>query len=288
MHSFSSSLLTSKLIIKLTILCLMIPNAVPNALAQTNDGTSIPNDFFYQNQPIDPFCVSKLANIDQTKAEPVNIDECSKHKEVEFENINEQLTKNKFFGFDYKEKLPTGYMAHGYNYYKYLGKIDNLHILYSIQNGGGSGEFTALFLARRTGNYIHLAKMIAYGDRCNGGLSDVSVKDKKILYSQALTPFDLVSLSNKKSEKLQAYEDLASCAVCCIAKGIYEYSDDQSKLTSILINKDAGNNNASVQGKFQPCFDQLIKEYKANSKDKLTLPELDEFVAKFNETCVKH
>src|SRR5690606_23485956 len=119
--------------------------------------------------------------------------------------------------------------SQGYTYYKFFNAGNNQYWIYSINNGGGSGDFTNLYLVQRLDSHTLGIQTIAGGDRCNGGIQNVTKKNNHLTFIVNLTPYDLIALSNTKIQNLNAYDDLAACAVCCAAKAFY-IVDNQSKL----------------------------------------------------------
>jgi N-acetyl-beta-hexosaminidase len=124
---------------------------------------------------------------------------------------------------------------------------------------------------------------VPIGDRCNGGISTVSLKDKKLTYTINITPYDFITLSNTKIPKLQAYDDLAACAACCQGTATFESDFENSHLVSI----DLGELSEQSQGMYQDCFNRLLKEYIANGQKSLNPDELNKFVEKFKSKCIQ-
>jgi hypothetical protein len=112
-------------------------------------------------------------------------------------------------------------------------------------------------------------KSIAGGDRCNGGVQDVSVQNQRLIYSANVSAYDFLDLAKDDNQhQLKAYEDLAECAVCCVGKAFYQVdSKGNSQYQYIDLGKDVKENELPDQGKYQACFNKLLVSYAAkNSK----------------------
>lgn len=266
--------------------------------AQSAASESFPKDFKYQNKPIDPLCIQKLSSNDMARAASVNIDDCSKHPDYQIVKVNEDLTRKGFVGYDYTFKVPNNAVLQGTSYYKYLGQIhdgvNDGHVIYSMQNMGGNGLSTSILLLKRMGNNLHLLKELAGGERCNGGIDpSVQLKDKKtITYKASVTPFDVISFSGVRMQNLQAYNDLAACAACCIGEAVFEFDllkDTKPRLISLTLGKDAGKDEVYTQGKLQSCFNGVVRDYANKNKGglKFSAEQLKDFAEQFNATCMK-
>jgi hypothetical protein len=248
------------------------------------------NDFTYKGQPIPALCLDSLRD-DMLQSEPekkasIELKTCYKKPGYKPQGKSADLIRKGFVGFNYTHKDSGLYTLHGSSYYKVLGKYKDSYVIYTIHSGGGSGEFTSLIVVKRQDDTLVLENTLAAGDRCNGGIEDPSLKGTTLTYKQKISPADFLDLSKDNPHKLQAYDDLAACAVCCIGSATFESDFANATFKSISLDKDAGNNNASIQGKYQPCFDKLIIKYKKQGKSKMSEEELKEFMTKFNSTCI--
>lgn len=168
--------------------------------------------------------------------------------------------------------------------YRYLGKLKNGRDIVRVDMGGGG-----------TGNFIDVREVeikdhrlissnVHGGDRCNGALEDASVQNGVLRYSQNITPFDLIELSDGNQAGFKAYEDIEACAICCV--GTANYEDDQ--LVSVTIGPafekgDIGND----VGPKDMCFYETYNETAVNGKTILNADALKAFGVKFNERCAK-
>lgn len=241
-------------------------------------------DLFYLGKPIDALCFFNLEN----NSNVIKLNECGIKKEKYIiKNQDNDLLKRGFIGFEWKE-TGVSYPSAGYSYYKVFPASNKQYWLYTINNSGGSGEFTAINLIKRKNDSTLEMKAIITGDRCNGGIQEVRQQDGHLNFSVNLTAYDFIALTNQNVHHVQAYDDLAACATCCAAKAVY---DMNSNATLKLIYIDMGENKnpeeMSTQGKYQLCFNNLFTQYVTHGKTKLNEAQLKQFVTEFNGKCVK-
>lgn len=243
-----------------------------------------PADLMFHNKPIDPLCF----NITEGNATTVDLNNCgiTKQKYVS-KGSNETLIQQGYIGYNWQD--PSFQEApQGFSYYKIFHAGPNQYWLSTVNNGGGSGDFTTIYLVKRKNPTTLEVKALAGGDRCNGGLLDVSGSNNTLTYSVNITAYDFIALASKNDPKLKAYEDLAACAVCCVAKAVYEVSPNSSPQLKYF---DLGKNNNTKempdQGTYQACFNQLLSSYVTTGDTQLKQDKLNEFVHKFNQNCIK-
>lgn len=173
----------------------------------------------------------------------------------------------------------------GYFYYRYLGRADGLDILYMESSGGGSGEFTSLVGITRNGQTLQSKRDYAGGDRCNGGLSDVSLANGRLSFDQAITPYDLIALA-KLSVKLEAYRDLEASASSCI--GFNHVTDSGARWTGVTLTEKtwADQRGWTDQYRHQACFNELYRETVAQGHTELDHNAVMAFANNFIKRCV--
>ena len=198
-----------------------------------------------------------------------------------------ELKKKGYIGFDWQDESMSGEM-HGYSYYRYFSASNKSFWIYAINNTGGSGEFDNIYLAKRMDANTLRMEPVAGGDRCNGGIQDVSEKGNTLSYSVNLTAYDVTDLAKTKLKDVKAYDDLAACAVCCVATARYQI-DPGMKLTlnHVELQKVAAASELPDQGKYQACFNNLMMDYVKKNQLKLEAAALDTFVQKFHDECAK-
>lgn len=132
------------------------------------------------------------------------------------------LIKKGFTGYDWQDPLNSA--TQGYSYYKIFNAGNHRYWIYTVNNGGGSGDFTAIQLIKRKNANTLETKAITRGDRYNGGLQNVSEKNSQLTFSANLTAYDFINPAENHNSSTKAYDDLAACAVCCVAKAFYTVS----------------------------------------------------------------
>jgi hypothetical protein len=245
---------------------------------------NVPENLMFHNKPIDALC---FFNMDMSSKE-INLNQCGLAKGTYTVTGRENnLIEKGYIGYNWHDSATPG-VIQGYSYYKFFNAGNNQYWLYTVNNGGGSGEFTTLYLLKRKNTHTLEIKTLSAGDRCNGGLQDVAELNNELSFSVNLTAYDFITLAKKSPPSIKAYDDLAACAVCCIAKAYYKLKlNEQPKLNYVAL----GSMNAEEmpqQGIHQPCFNKLLASYPASGKAQLKQNSLDEFAVQFNQKCMKN
>lgn len=247
---------------------------------------NIPEEFMYQGKPINALCIGNLTSHLDEKS--INLKECVKEiNKYKTDAANKALINKGYVGVDYSNKdEKENPWDRGYAYYKYLGKHGEDHVLYFLENTGGSGMFSNILIVKREGDKLILKENSAGGDRCNGGIDNAKLENNQLYYSMNLTPFDYIALSNENPKEIKPYDDLASCAVCCQGSANFSY-DFQNKPKLISIDLGDLPDKEQTQGKYQTCFNQLLTNKINSGKKQLSEDELRNFVKEFNAQCVQ-
>jgi len=253
-----------------------------SALAFSAPSVTIPNELMYRGKPIDSLCFAEIP-----ESNLIDLRKCGAEKSnYVVKEGYEKLMNEGFMGYAWLDSdMPSG--PQGSTYYRFYPAGKSAFWIYAINNGGGSGVFTSILQIERRDVNTLAVKLIDGGDRCNGGLENVSVNNDIMSYSVNLTAFDVIALDNSDI-KLKAYEDLASCAVCCVAKAQYSLNaDDKPVFEGIKFEKYASINEMPEQGSLQGCFNKLSFEYINKNDMALNQDQLHELVGKFTKLCTK-
>lgn len=256
-------------------------------------GASVPNALLYQSKPIDSLCFYEVQDAKHT----VNLKQCGLHAEPGRyrTGYNNYLLDKGFIGFDYEWNIDSQSKSHGYSYYKPLGMLKQAAIIETLNNSGGTGQFSTISLMTRN-NHDITVKAYDGGDRCNHGIVDVKrmtgKTHDKLEYSVNLTSYDFLMLAEDNPHGLEAYTDLASCAACCQATAVFERPINENFANETLLYVDLNayplsEDNSEGSVTYQTCFDTLLAEYKEKYKAKLTPETLKQFTNAFNARCVK-
>jgi hypothetical protein len=238
-----------------------------------------PSDLLYLGRPIDPLC------FDQNGSGNYHLNECGAIKQrLIIKNKDNHLSKKNFFGFEWRNsEFPTP----GYSYYQAFPAKQKHFWLYTINNGGGTGSFTNINLFNRINDDTFEIKLIDGGDRCNGGIDNVTDKNGTLTYSKNLTGYDLLAMVHQNS-KVKAYDNLAACAICCIATVSYELNENlQPKFQYVELGHHTKSEEMPEQGNMQNCFNNLILSYVKSGKNKLDEKQLSALAEEFEDRCVK-
>lgn len=129
-------------------------------------------------------------------------------------------------------------------------------------SGGGSGVFSQVFTARREGDSLHIADYFGGGDRCFGGVGDVSVKGDNVTYSFNTTPLSFLQLDlghDRAGEGLDMtpYLNMPDCAICCAADAIFR---DQT-LVGVHIPESDIQGEQPGKADAQACFERIVNPH---------------------------
>lgn len=243
---------------------------------------AVPDDLLFNHKPIDALCFFDM----QHQINTINLKNCglSKYKYIVV-GENTDLIKKGYIGYDWKDPtIPA--VSHGYSYYQFFEAGNHAYWLYTINSGGGTGDFTAIYWVKRKNNTMLEMKKLVNGDRCNSGIQDVSTEKHQLKFSVNLTAYDFLALA--KPPTIKAYDDLAACAVCCVAKAFYvTQTNAATQLNYVDLGNTKNTKEMPQQGSLQSCFNYLFTSYVTSGTNKFKLKTLKEFSDKFQKTCIK-
>lgn len=242
----------------------------------------VPRELLYNGKPIDSLCFSDVPQSNQ-----IDLRNCGAAKSnfIVKEGYAKLLSEG-FIGYSWQDReMPSS--PQGSTYYRFYPAGNSAFWIYSINNGGGSGDFTNIYLVKRQDENTLTIKSVDGGDRCNGGVENVTVNNNVLSYSVNLTAFDVIALANPNTT-LKAYDDLASCAVCCTANANYTIkADDNPVLANIKLEKFSSATEMPDQGKLQSCFNKLSYEYISKNELTFTQVQLQKFAERFSMACTQ-
>ncbi len=205
----------------------------------------------------------------------------------------------------------------GYRVRGHLG--EGIAVVQTVQGTGGSGSFSGVLfirglpeLAPWPGTELAAVNGWSFGDRCNGGLKDVSVAGPAAIETAVyITPFDLVTLDDSRRGagwraarnaamfsggqaevnkirsrgeiQLQPYKDLDASAAGCVGTVHYRYnvSDRSRELLGVTIDQ------LGRGGRLGACFDAVVGEAAGELPHRFSPGELSALKEKFRQTCVE-
>lgn len=253
-----------------------------------SDAADISPNILYRDEPIDPLCFDNGLVVTRPEGAWVDLDKCLNDAGVSVENVIPQKTgpltpnENGFIGYDFTmgdSEFPSSGMA----LYKYVGPITGGFVIQTIYNTGGTGFFSSLNIIERQNGRIHIARTLAGGDRCNGGIRDARIEDGKVHFSVNITPADIIYGYGGAPES-EAY-DIEVSAASCFAEALYT----DGTFTSIVLNGDifTGVDDPAVDNGFadQPCFNKVFGDYLSSGRGRLTPEQVKTFTADFRREC---
>lgn len=237
---------------------------------------NFPVGMIYNNKPIDPLCFDHEDSLNTT----IDLKKCGIEANETIINTNNNYFSG-FTGFDYRwmDKEDHTLTSQNYAYYKAFPGINGQSIIYLLTSGGGSGRFSSLLLVKRNGDKLK-TKFLQGGDRCNGGIEKVEVKDDKLIYEVNITPYDMVSITTTGLK----IEELVSCSICCTGVAVYERNLKNIKKKKLIAVKLTNPNIDRAKG-IQACFNQLVNQYHNRGNTTLSPVGLDRFVSTLQADC---
>jgi uncharacterized protein YecT (DUF1311 family) len=181
--------------------------------------------------------------------------------------------------------------------YRLLGNLpDGRDVAVVWYNSGGTGQFSELYLLRRAPTPDHRDVVLSGeligggGDRCNGGVEQAKLVDARTLeVDYSVTPLDLLSEADEDIAE-RAFDDLLSCAICCIGT-VRRRLDVSTKkettlsatITQFLSDEMASGGPRSIQA----CLDGLVRKAAGPLPHTFSAAELTGLAQTFASTCLK-
>lgn len=202
------------------------------------------------------------------------------------------------------EKNPMGdqFLAKSYKYtgddtlrgaigYRYIGDVEGHKALWIIENMGGTGFFTSLVLLDHdeTGEHLNLYKLLATGDRCNGGIAEAQVVDGKLFYERDVTPYDIMALTGASDRPIlqsEAAGKLPSCAICCYARAQYDSETLKGLQLDLRLPQAIASKSYTDESSPEKCFDELVKLTVESGAGHFDIPELESFTREIEHVCL--
>lgn len=234
--------------------------------------------FTYQSRPISPDCLTALLDLYDIENPAVELSKCSSQESAHRVQVVEGVvtTEDKSL----QDTLP-------YANYSVIGEDGNRYLIGVGQWTGGSGFFSNIMWVQLDGGKLTQLKVVASGDRCNGGAYNAGPWQ----YTVNMTSADLVNFAHDKSVKIQPYTDLDASAAGCVAKAYYMFHPDTGTTRLMYVRLD---DKAALTGEWekqfvtQHCFDKLMRSYVDSSHVELGMDELKLFAAQYRKQCLKN
>jgi hypothetical protein len=169
--------------------------------------------------------------------------------------------------------------------YSVLGEVEGGWALSYVWNGGGSGYFSGVVVARVEKDALVLVHLYAAGDRCNGGLESAELANGALVLKSRMTPFDVAAGEEAETAALKAYDALDSSALSCVALAVERAAGGKRALSGVELSEDV----EAVAGEtgMQACYNELHQSSVKQGKRVLDAAALQAFTAAFRAKCVK-
>jgi hypothetical protein len=277
----------------LSLIFLLLCNAAfanDDVYADLPNRDSIPQVFWFDGNPIDPNEV--IFDGDSSRFNP-------RHLNPQFylmqpnislkANDSRYFKENGFYGYyydDISEPSPNP----PYQFYKYIGELHGLHILWTEEGGGGSGQFHDLIGVARDGDTVQLKQEFTGGDREYHDLDYANVDGGTLNYGIMLSPADfLMTFADSDVQKKFVSAYISSAGFDNMAEG--HYSDGKMIKIDVLKigspskyrKKDLSLGNSLPQ----QCFEKFIQDETGGQVETLNLQEYQSLIARFFAQCMK-
>lgn len=191
--------------------------------------------------------------------------------------------------------------AEGFNSwltYRLVGKLpDGRDIAVIWYNSGGTGQFSEVYLLQRTPtsglrDVLLSGELIGGGgDRCNGGIEQAKLVDGRTLQIDfSITPLDLMSEADEDIAE-QAFEELLSCATCCIGtvRRNLDLASKKETIVSATITQSVEDDIVATgePKSVQACFDRMARKSAGTLPHTFSPAEITALAQSFAKTCLK-
>ena len=180
--------------------------------------------------------------------------------------------------------------------YRIVGTLpDGREVAIVWYNAGGSGQFSELYLLRRTpapikADVLLTGELIAGGgDRCNGGIEEARLVEPATLeIDYAVTPLDLLSEADEELADANM-DSLALCAVCCTGTVRRRLAIDGKTRDDACRPPSTGCSAARpatpTAEPAQTCFDDILGKAAGTLPHTFPAAELKAIAQRFAKTC---
>jgi hypothetical protein len=245
--------------------------------------TELPEALKYQGNPIDPLCFKDT----MTSGPEPDLKVCSDPKLKEsIEILPEKNRNNDSIGYMYK-KVPFE-DRYAYVYYRYIGSHEGREVILVNVSGGGTGQFSFVLGMKRKGDKLIEDKDYAGGDRCNGGINEVVIKNGKVIITENVTPSDLYELAEVQPPNgLKAYEVLDGTPHACLGQS----QTEDGRFVAYMPTKELYFSKTHIDSKtreesYNDCFMGLYKD--VPFQETWSPAQIKELMNRFNQTCFQN
>jgi hypothetical protein len=270
--------------LSLALVFLLVAAAPASATALRWDTDRPERSFLFNGKPVDPRCVTRL--VEETSHKRVDLRGC------EAEQDHSKITRRK--SWIEVDGSSDGGMSIPYDSYEVVARNGSRFVIATDWSGGGTGKFTDLIVVSKSDAAFSVEKSLLHQtDRCNGGLDNPRVEGDKLLWSEDITPSDVVRFGDEGLSNV--YSQLDGSAINCVATRNMDYDLDTGKVRFISIRltgqfylphskflKDEFGGAAA----YQHCFNEYYNGFVERGQTVLDPAAIKEFARGFTRACV--
>ncbi len=241
----------------------------------------LPDNLKYQGQPIDPACFNDFTRDAVRFTKTIKLADCAKlDKDSVFDGSIQERDNGELF-----RELKCGDDCFGAAYigYRYIGPWQGNELVEINNAEGGASQYTSLSLIKRHDDGLQIVKDIAAGDRCNSGITDATINNGHLIYTQYATPNSLIAAAKAPDVNIDAL-NLSDDAVNCVAE--IHFTDGKITGASLTqASEDIQSISEDATDETQACFNQLYVARLDAKQKELTPAALTDFGQEFMRNC---
>lgn len=189
-------------------------------------------------------------------------------------------------------RYPAGWFA-----YRDLGTLkDDTWLVLVSENGGGTGDFSALLRLRRDGGSLSLATAMPFGDRCNDGVRQAGPLDERhVLVATNVTSYGLATLepglhwpeAGDPPEGAVPFDDLDDAAVACVGVGLYvvDALDGTAIRLGAVLDRLPPTDEGG--GRLQGCLADAVRYAAPAAPGPMDASQVETMQRRFDSTCLE-
>lgn len=203
------------------------------------------------------------------------------------------------------DRVPTGYLVQtrtdfrypaGWFAYRDLGTLDDGSWLVLVSdNGGGTGDFSALLRLQRDGEQLSLVSDMGFGDRCNGGVREAGLLDERhVMVAMNVTSYGLAVLDpglqwpevGDPPDRPVPFDDLDDAAVACVGVGLYVVDALDATATRLGAVIDRIPPTDEGGGRLQGCLADAVRYAAPEAPGTLDSGQVAAMQSRFEKVCL--
>jgi len=253
------------------MLMFLVPPALPEMTAA---GTLV-----VDGKAVDPICLLGLARANNSESISVELRKCGNEHII----IGSGSSDPAMFGFNYRVRNAQRVSDRRYLFYRLLGFYRGRPLLFIEFSQGDASNWTRIVGVNKNGDILKSETPIATGDRCNGGLFNVSVDHGHLSYDQRLSPYNLINLTDELP-RLELGQKAEHSADACVA--VLHVADGRWRSVRFTRTDFDRKNSGAENIAYPPCFSRIYRDYAVRRDTELDHAGVRRFVNIFVSTCM--